>query len=583
MIRQPFVSICLCIIALLSSAHTQTIHQVRVEKNAFFDESAIVRALNVQLPFKLTASRNDSLHSVIEREMQNNGFFTSQAAIRVDTTLSDSIITTLHISISAGKQAELKDIHYSTTDSMLLNKFKSEDRFLRGGIFTKKVVEDFFANMLDYFQNCGYPFASFKIRQTQYDSLTNTVTLYVNCSTGSHCLIDQIITEGNKNTKDYVILRELPVKAGEEYIQDKIDKIPEVLNKTRLFDAVSEPQYFISSSKKGILVVTVKEKNSNSFDGVVGYQPGYDNNNKGYVTGLINIGFQNLFGTGRGTSIHWQKLDRLSSELELKYLEPWVAGYPFNINLSFYQKQQDSTYVQRQFESSVEYIATNEISLGLQYGVSMVIPSILTNNTFTVFKSSTSSAGFKIKVDNRDDPLSPSRGLYFTNTYTYDRKKILENTTALNVKTNNEQQKMILDLSFYSEFFAKQVFALSIHGKELRGDLIEVSDLYKLGGATSLRGYRENQFLGQRIAWVNTEYRFLLEKRSYAFLFLDNGYYLQKANSLLGTAENEGYKMGYGLGIAFESSLGIINVSFALAKGDGFSQGKIHFGLANEF
>jgi outer membrane protein assembly factor BamA len=583
MIHRPFAKVLFLAIALSFSSNAQTMQQLRVEKNAFLDESSILQLINAKLPFKLTETLKDSLSSAILREMQNNGYFSSQANIRVDSTFTDSVITTLNIAIVSGKQAELKEIRYSTTDSLLLQKFKKEDQFLCGHMFTKKAVEDFLSNMLDYFQNSGYPFASFKIRQTEYDSLSNSVTLYINCSMGNRCTIDQILVEGSKNTKDYVIFRELPVKAGEEYVQTNIDKIQEVLNKMRLFESVSEPQYFISNSKKGILVITVKEKNTNSFDGVIGYQPGYDNNNKGYLTGLINIGFQNLFGTGRATSIHWQKIDKLSSEFQLKYLEPWVAGYPFNVNLSFYQKKQDSSYVQRQFESSIEYIATNEISIALQYGLSNVIPSILSSGAFTVFKSTTSSTGFKIKIDNRDDPLSPSRGLYFSNTYTLDKKRILENNTTLSVKGNNEQQKMLLDLSMYFEFFKKQVFALSIHGKELRGNLIEVSDLYKLGGTNTLRGYRENQFLGQRIAWVNTEYRFLLEKRSFAFLFVDNGYYLQKADNLMGTARSEGFKTGYGLGLAFESSLGIINVSFALAKGDGFSQGKIHFGLANEF
>ncbi len=583
MTHRPFVKCILLAIVLLCNSNAQTIHQLRVEKNAFFDESSVLRLINAQLPFHLRETLKDSLSAALLREMQNNGYFSSQANIRVDSTSTDSVVTALNIAISSGKQAELKEIHYSITDSLLLRKFKNEDQFLCGQVFSKKVVEDFLSTLLNSFQNSGYPFASFKIRQTEYDSLSNSVTLYINCSTGDRCKIDQILIEGNKNTKDYVIFRELPVKTGEEYVQTKVDKIPEVLNKMRLFESVSEPQYFVSNSKKGILVITVKEKNTNSFDGVIGYQPGYDNNNKGYLTGLINIGFQNLFGTGRATSIHWQKIDKLSSEFQLKYLEPWVANYPFNINLSFYQKKQDSSYVQRQFESSLEYIATNEISIALQYGLSNVIPSLLSSGVFTVFKSTTSSAGFKIKIDTRDDPLSPRRGLYFSNTYTLDKKRILENNTTLNVKTNNEQQKMLLDLSMYFEFFSKQVFALSIHGKELRGDLIEVSDLYKLGGANTLRGYRENQFLGQRVAWVNTEYRFLLDKRSFAFLFVDNGYYLQKADNLFGTSKIEGFKTGYGLGLAFESSLGIINVSFALAKGDGFSQGKIHFGLANEF
>jgi outer membrane protein insertion porin family len=41
--------------------------------------------------------------------------------------------------------------------------------------------------------------------------------------------------------------------------------------------------------------------------------------------------------------------------------------------------------------------------------------------------------------------------------------------------------------------------------------------------------------------------------------------------------------MGYGFGIKIETGIGVLGVSFALAKGDSFSDGKIHFGIVNEF
>ena len=45
----------------------------------------------------------------------------------------------------------------------------------------------------------------------------------------------------------------------------------------------------------------------------------------------------------------------------------------------------------------------------------------------------------------------------------------------------------------------------------------------------------------------------------------------------------EAFNFGYGLGLNLETGLGVLAVSFALAEGDAFSEGKIHFGLVNEF
>jgi outer membrane protein insertion porin family len=75
----------------------------------------------------------------------------------------------------------------------------------------------------------------------------------------------------------------------------------------------------------------------------------------------------------------------------------------------------------------------------------------------------------------------------------------------------------------------------------------------------------------------------MLSRRTYGFLFYDAGYYLRKADEQLGISESDAFKSGYGLGISLETGLGILAVSFALADGDSFSDGKIHFGIINEF
>ena len=140
-----------------------------------------------------------------------------------------------------------------------------------------------------------------------------------------------------------------------------------------------------------------------------------------------------------------------------------------------------------------------------------------------------------------------------------------------------------MDIAVYYEFLSRQIAALSVHARELRGDNFEISDLYFLGGANTLRGYRENQFSGNRVLWSNLEYRYLLTKRTFAFLFFDTGYYLRNENALYDIEKTSAFKTGYGFGLNIETSLGILGVSFALGNGDSFSEGKIHFGIVNEF
>ena len=107
-----------------------------------------------------------------------------------------------------------------------------------------------------------------------------------------------------------------------------------------------------------------------------------------------------------------------------------------------------------------------------------------------------------------------------------------------------------------------------------------ITDQFRFGGARTLRGYRENQFNGSKVAWANLEYRYLLARRSRVFVFLDSGYYWRRLDS---GESVEGYKLGYGFGLRIETGLGIISVDYGLGEGDGILAGKVHVGLINQF
>lgn len=110
-------------------------------------------------------------------------------------------------------------------------------------------------------------------------------------------------------------------------------------------------------------------------------------------------------------------------------------------------------------------------------------------------------------------------------------------------------------------------------------------DRFSLGGLNSLRGYREEEFSGDRVFWSNFEYRFLLSSELRAFLFYDLGYFsLKEENPLTHTLDRiSGRRVGFGLGLKLDTKLGIYEVDYALGEKDSFSEGKVHFGISNRF
>jgi outer membrane protein insertion porin family len=140
-----------------------------------------------------------------------------------------------------------------------------------------------------------------------------------------------------------------------------------------------------------------------------------------------------------------------------------------------------------------------------------------------------------------------------------------------------------MDFGWYIPVTSRQVLLLGFHGRDCEGDAIEIGDCYRLGGTLSLRGYRENQFPGTRIAWTNTEYRFLLGGASSFYGFFDSGYFYLPDLTGSGAPLLQDTRYGYGVGIRLETSLGIIGVSLAYGQGDSFADGKIHIGLINDF
>jgi len=582
-------NIFLLVIIISAMVFSQKIGKIEVNNNKIFSDEEIEEWAGLNEGQNFFNGILDSSYSRISQALTYNGYFNFSFEGSQIEFSSDSQQVNLILIVDEGQPTIIKNLFFSSSDSLNIENYISSFDYLKGEIFNRYEVESIIGELLKNLENRGFPFAKITIGSVYlYNDSTSEdhfADLYLKLEEGRKSRIDKIEVVGNNSTKDYVIIRELRIDPGEEYSEQKIENLPRRLNKLRFFDPVPVPQFYIDSKNNGVLQINVKEKNTNNFDGIIGYVPPAKDNESGYVTGLVNVTLRNIFGTGRAAAVKWQKLTRVSQELDLKYLEPWLFGYPFNINAELFQRIQDTTYVQRRISGSLEFLATEDISASAFVSTEDVIPTERQVLVFTVYNSSTLTTGLSLKIDLRNDPLAPTGGFLFETGYSLSNKKINGPAEYITpgLETNLNLQRITAGFSAFYELFLRNVVAISVNGRELRGPYFEQSDLWQFGGTNTVRGYREEQFLASRIAWSNLEYRLMLTQRSYAFLFFDAGYYLREADIERAIPKNEDFIFGYGLGITVETAIGLLGVSFALAQGDSFSEGKIHFGIINEF
>ena len=581
MIPRLYNLFALLIFISLHSISAQSTTIINISGNNNIDEEFYEKTLEENL-----SANTYTIKTILLKELAQRGFYNSVIKqLSIDSTITKDTVL-VELNVVEGEPTYIKNIVFDSLDVADIELSDEQLSYLYDEIFIESELETKIESLLNNYENSGYPFVNITIKSVNfYQDLdgVNAVDIFLKVDKELLRKIDKVEITGNTKTNETVIVNNARLTKGEIYSQERIKNIPTLLKRLNFFKSIALPNYYINSKDEGILQITVEEKNTNMFDGIIGYVPATLKGESGYLTGFVNIGLRNLFGTGRSAAIRWRQENTLTQELELKYLEPWLFNQPLNLSFQFFQRKQDSSYVRRIIGGNLEFLATENISASLILESESIIPSIeISNIQFS--KSSSLNTGIEVKLDYRDDIFTPQSGLYFFSRYKY-RSKSIENTELnTNVALNDLNYHYYeFDFGIYYQTFQSQVLALGVHSKAIVGDQFDLSDLFQFGGTNSVRGFRENQFIGKNIIWSNLEYRFLLSQDSYVFTFYDAGYYETDSIISQNISKFSDFKNGYGLGISLSTTLGIMRVSYAFAEGSSISNGLIHFGILNDF
>jgi outer membrane protein insertion porin family len=401
---------------------------------------------------------------------------------------------------------------------------------------------------------------------------------------GPQAKVNFLRFEGNKLTKSQVLERQTRLRLDEIYSESRALRARRYLQKLPFLQSVHAPDIVFDELGRTGLAYTVVEAPSTHIDLVAGYLPERTEGEKGTVTGLVDVNLLNLFGTGRRALIHWDQPDRAVQTIQLEYEEPWVAKMPLALALGFKQRIEDTVFVKRELSMRATATLTETVDLWGRALFEEVIPDSVSRVILGLPATRTRGLEVGFVWDTRDWPLNPRSGALFS-TYGGVGWRRTSGISSPDKESHYRQNSAGLDAEVAMEVFPRWVADIAFHGKMLESDEPEIlrPDLYRLGGARSLRGYREEQFLGSRIGWVNSELRYWLGPRSRIFGFVDGGAFFRERWEGERNRRIQGYKIGVGVGLRVGTPMGIWGFDYALGEGDRLLSGKVHLSLRGEF
>ncbi|MHB9027979.1 MAG: BamA/OMP85 family outer membrane protein [Candidatus Latescibacterota bacterium] len=439
---------------------------------------------------------------------------------------------------------------------------------LSGKPFARSALDSLALGILAALSDEGYPDAEVT---PQLAAGGETVDVLLRVTPGAQARVDSIAVRGLTITKDRIIRRELSPLLGRPVTPGLLAEARTVLDRLGFVRVEADPA--VEYSERGsLLAVRLSEGSRGAFDGALGYQPASDGGS-GEMVGKVDLSVLNLFGTGRSARLRWENLGKDSEDMEFRWEEPWVFGLPFDVSGSFAQERRDAQGFTRTLLAAD--VGRNLGRLHARAGI---------RHERTSADSLTSSGATGVEAfaswSALDSPLNPRSGLKYSASWSALRKSYRFGNGGKTALTRAE-----FSFDHYLPSFSGQTAALllSYRRVDTGKDVPDPADRFWLGGASSLRGYREKVFPADRALLASLEYRFLTGEASRVFLFTDIGHLWNRERSGDITVTRTLTRIGYGFGLRLHSRAGTLGFDYGLGKGDSPGQGKLHVRLSTEF
>ncbi len=417
-------------------------------------------------------------------------------------------------------------------------------------------------------------------------NVDNAGNLNVNIVEGT---VEKIIVQGNKKTKDYVIIREMNQKVGKPFNKFLVRRSIEKVYNTGYFEDVNVRLLPGSDPTKVIIEVDVLEQKTGTLTVGAGYSKADG------LVGIVEVGENNFRGTGDKVKVHWEFGGAGGyKNYQLSYTRPWIDDKGTSLGFSIFNRTDRYTDYNSEGNSVAEYDKKSNgfnISLGRQTGE--YTRDYVTLETrrdsyekwkdgfqyaadpfFTNFDyigknfGRTNSITWQKVYDSRDNVYDPTRG---------KRLSLTTQWAGHGLGGDFDFYKITAEARAYKKVGHAQVLAARARIGWAQGN-VPYSQLYTAGGADTLRGYEDDQFRGKKTYNAMLEYRFPLVKKVTGVVFTDIGDAWDAPDVNWYKSEHK-LNASIGTGVRVNTPIGPVRLDY----GWGTNGGKFHFSFGGQF
>lgn len=448
-----------------------------------------------------------------------------------------------------------------------------------GQFFTKENIEQYISRKLKQFEERGYLLARIEITKVTRLESDCSVNLDIQISAGERFNLSGILFSGTERNNPLFLERIAMVSNGSPITPRLMERARQNLLNSDLLISAEEAD-LVFQDEKAFLRFRVEEQQLNFFDGIIGFVP--DDNGTAQIVGNADLRLRNMITDGTNLQIRFEQLRPLVTKLFIEGEQQFIAGLPLRASGSLHFTQQDSAYLERNFRfgSGFMILPGFELLGSIRTETSSVSDQV--RREAVNLDSRATFLGFGFRLRNVDRLLVPTSGYQFRALLESGRRFITDDRLDESKEDNFSQTILTTEGRAFFKVGSRQVLTPGFEGYFIDSPSFIITDLHRFGGTKSIRGFREDQFRASSVLWSDLEFRQLLSPDSYIFGFGSYGRFKRPQLINEDTDQFELTKsiQSFGFGIAFQTAIGFLKVSYAISTEDQLSNGKVHVGIS---
>ena len=533
-------------------------------------------------------------------ELQNQGYLQARLQSARSEFLQRGQFVSIKVFIDEGPRTIIRNIAFKGASAFKREKLLEIVKIKPNEPLSLNAFEASIPKLHDYYTTRGY--LDMKINEDstnfiRYNESNTEAQIEYDIQEGPLVEVSTIVVQGNEQTNEDVVLREIDFKPGDKLTSQNIGESEFRLQRLGLFTSVSIRTLETNTQiEKRTVIIEVTEANPGLFN--LGASLNNELGDYGLsILAYSGIAYRNLWGTARAISLRGEmnynlQMQFTEYDMTASYLEPFIFNERIRGRVNFTK----SVRVFKQEPERTVGLETNQVGTSLEKDLTRTVKftwnlwNLANTRKYAIRGLYNTSGGGEEKLtiatlgpqldwDLRDNPFSPTKGIFYRLTIDYSHPS-LGSTDTVNYWKAFSTFRTYVPLGsskfvWANEFRGGYLKNLSDH----RNGQVPEEVMFALGGRSTIRGFdpqaipSRNEFLNNyglnsdkpmfvlynsHYFLIKTEIRFPFWGDFGGVLFYDGG-----AVRIADVTFDDEYRDAAGFGLRYNTPVGPVSAELA--------------------